>query len=90
IRRLRQRQSQRCLPAVAIPCESQSRREKNLQASDEAIRPVLKEMGIDVTYHQNGQVLVESRPRVVSDGVGGATQTITPRGAPAGEFPLAA
>jgi len=27
--------------------------------------------GIDVTYHQDGRVLVESRPRVVNDGVGG-------------------
>ncbi|NIA25947.1 MAG: recombinase family protein, partial [Gammaproteobacteria bacterium] len=34
---------------------------------------VYEEMGIDVTYHQDGQVLVESRPRVVSDGVGGGT-----------------
>jgi len=51
---------------------------------------VYEEMGIDVTYHQDGRVLVESRPRVVSDGVGGATQTLTPRGAPAGEFHLVA
>ena len=51
---------------------------------------VYEEMGIDVTYHQNGQVLVESRPRVVSDGVGGASRTLTPRGAPSGEFPVAA
>ncbi len=28
---------------------------------------VYEEMGIDVTYHQDGRVLVESRPRVVSD-----------------------
>ena len=34
---------------------------------------VYEEMGIDVTYHQDGQVLVESRPRVVSNGVGGGT-----------------
>ena len=34
---------------------------------------VYEEMGIDVTYHQDGRVLVESRPRVVSDGVGGGT-----------------
>ncbi|NOY56438.1 MAG: recombinase family protein [Actinobacteria bacterium] len=34
---------------------------------------VYEEMGIDVTYHQDGRVLVESRPRVVNDGVGGGT-----------------
>jgi len=51
---------------------------------------VYEEMGIDVTHEQNGRVLVESRPRVVCNGVGGATSTLTPRGAPAGEFPLAA
>jgi len=43
----------------------------------------------DVTHEQNGRVLVESRPRVVNDGVGGGTQTLTPRGASSGEFPLA-
>lgn len=31
------------------------------------------EMGIEVTYHQDGRVLIESRPRVVNDGVGGPT-----------------
>jgi site-specific DNA recombinase len=34
---------------------------------------VYEEMGIDVTYNQDGRILVESRPRVVSDGVGGGT-----------------
>ena len=51
---------------------------------------VYEEMGIKVTYHQDGQVLVEARPRVENDGVGGASRTLTPRGAPSGEFPLAA
>jgi hypothetical protein len=32
---------------------------------------VYEAMGIDVTYHQDGRILLESRPRVVSDGVGG-------------------
>ena len=31
------------------------------------------EMGVTVTYNHDGRVLVESRPRVVGDGVGGAT-----------------
>ena len=34
---------------------------------------VYAEMGIEVTYHADGRVLVESRPGVVSDGVGGGT-----------------
>jgi site-specific DNA recombinase len=34
---------------------------------------VYAEMGITVTYNQDGRVLVESRPRVVDDGVGGGT-----------------
>jgi hypothetical protein len=37
------------------------------------------EMGITVTYQQDGRVLVESRPGVVNDGVGGATQTLSTR-----------
>jgi hypothetical protein len=43
----------------------------------EPVRPpaVYEEMDIDVTYHQDGRVLVESRPRVVESGVGGATVT---------------
>ncbi|MFQ5968700.1 MAG: hypothetical protein ACE5MI_14040 [Acidimicrobiia bacterium] len=32
---------------------------------------VYAEMGIEVTYHQDGRVLIESRPRVVNEGVGG-------------------
>ena len=40
---------------------------------------VYEEMGIDVTYNQDGRILVESRPRVVSDGVGGATATPSTR-----------
>jgi hypothetical protein len=36
-----------------------------LAAADPADKTaVYEEMGIDVTYHQDGQVLVESRPRV--------------------------
>ena len=34
---------------------------------------VYAEMGIEVTYLQDGRVLIESRPRVVNDGVGGGT-----------------
>jgi hypothetical protein len=33
---------------------------------------VYAEMGIDITYHQDGRVVVESRPRVVESGVGEA------------------
>ncbi len=40
---------------------------------------VYAEMGITVTYQQDGRVLVESRPGVVNDGVGGATQTLSTR-----------
>jgi hypothetical protein len=47
------------------------------------------EMGIDVTYPQDGRVLVESRPRVVNDGVGGGIRTLIPRGAPSGQFAMA-
>ncbi len=31
---------------------------------------VYAEMGIDITYHQDGRVVVESRPRVVESVVG--------------------
>ena len=41
-----------------------------------------QEMGSDVTDHQNGQVLVESRPRVVIDGVGEPIPMLTTRPAP--------
>ncbi len=34
---------------------------------------VYAEMGITVTYNHDGRVLVESRPRVVDDRVGGGT-----------------
>lgn len=34
---------------------------------------VYSEMGIEVTYHADGRVLLESRPGVVNDGVGGGT-----------------
>lgn len=40
---------------------------------------VYAEMGIAVTYHADGRVLVESRPGVVNDGVGGATATPSTR-----------
>lgn len=43
---------------------------------------VYAEMGIEVTYHANGRVLLESRPGVVSDGVGGPTPTLTTPPAP--------
>lgn len=31
---------------------------------------VYAEMGIDITYHHDGRVVVDSRPRVVECGVG--------------------
>jgi len=34
-------------------------------------------MGIDITYHQDGRVIVESRPRVVDSGVGEAFRLAT-------------
>jgi site-specific DNA recombinase len=34
---------------------------------------VYAEMAIQITYHKDGRVLLESRPRVVNDGVGGGT-----------------
>jgi site-specific DNA recombinase len=34
---------------------------------------VYAEMGIDITYHQDGRVVVESRPRVVESSVGEAS-----------------
>jgi len=39
---------------------------------------VYAEMGIDVTYHQDGRGVVESRPRVVESSVGEPTRTSTP------------
>jgi site-specific DNA recombinase len=36
---------------------------------------VYAEMGIDITYHQDGRVVVGSRPRVVESSVGEPTQT---------------
>ena len=36
------------------------------------------EMGIDTTYHQDGRVIVESRPHVVEPGVGEALCSRTP------------
>jgi hypothetical protein len=38
---------------------------------------VYAEMGIDVTYHQDGRIVVESRPRVVESGVGEAFRVRT-------------
>jgi transposase len=38
---------------------------------------VYAEMGIDLTYHRDGRVVVESRPRVVESGVGERTRTST-------------
>ena len=43
---------------------------------------VYEEMGIDVTYNQDGRILVESRPRVVTDGVGGPIPVLTTRPPP--------
>jgi hypothetical protein len=43
---------------------------------------VYAEMGITVTDNQDGRVLVESRPRVVDDGVGGAIPMGATRRAP--------
>ena len=52
----------------------QNRTENLLAGADPADKAaVYEEMGIDVTYHQDGRILVESRPRVVSVGVGGGT-----------------
>lgn len=52
--------------------------------------PVYAEMGIEVTYHADGRDLVESRPGVVDECVGGATRTVSPRGGLAATFPTAA
>ena len=35
---------------------------------------VYAEMGIDITYHQEGRVVIESRPRVVESSVGERTR----------------
>ena len=49
-----------------------------LAAADPADKAkVYAEMGIDITYHQDGRVVVESRPRVVESGVGERTRTST-------------
>jgi hypothetical protein len=42
---------------------------------------VYAEMGIDVTYHQDGRVVVASRPRVVESSVGEAIGSRTTRSA---------
>jgi site-specific DNA recombinase len=45
-----------------------------LAAADPADKAkVYAEMGIDITYHQDGRVVVESRPRVVESSVGERT-----------------
>ncbi len=38
---------------------------------------VYAEMVIDITYHQDGRVVAESRPRAVESGVGERTRTST-------------
>ena len=49
-----------------------------LAAADPADKAkVYAEMGIDITYHQDGRVVVESRPRVVESSVGERTRTST-------------
>ena len=49
-----------------------------LAAADPADKAkVYAEMGIDITYHHDGRVVVESRPRVVESGVGERTRTST-------------
>ena len=49
-----------------------------LAAADPADKAaVYTEMGIDITYHRDGRVVVESRPRVVESGVGERTRTST-------------
>jgi hypothetical protein len=53
-----------------------------LAAADPADKAkVYAEMGIDITYHQDGRVVVESRPRVVQSGVGEASRSRTTRAA---------
>ena len=44
----------------------------------------------ELTYHHEGRITVQMKPRGIKVRVGGATCTITPRGSPAGEFPSAA
>jgi hypothetical protein len=44
-----------------------------LAAADPADKAKLYGEGIDITYHQEGRVVVESRPRVVESGVGERT-----------------
>ena len=41
-------------------------------------------MGIDITYHHDGRVIVEFRPRVVESGVGEASRWRTTQPAPLG------
>ena len=49
-----------------------------LAAADPADKArVYAEIGIDITYHQDGRVVVESRPRVVGSSVGERTRTST-------------
>jgi site-specific DNA recombinase len=51
-----------------------------LAAADPADKAkVYAEMGIDISYHQDGRVVVESRPRVVESSVGGAFRLRTTR-----------
>ena len=53
-----------------------------LAAADPADKAkVYAEMGIDITYHQDGRVVVESRPRVVESSVGERTRTSTGKAA---------
>ncbi len=61
-----------------------------LAAADPADKAkVYAEMGIDITYHQDGRVVVESRPRVVESSVGERTRTSTGSNTPLGPQPSA-
>lgn len=51
-----------------------------LTAADPADKAkVYAELGIDITYHQEGRVVIESRPRVVESSVGEAFRVSTTR-----------
>lgn len=54
-------------------------------------RAIYQELGVNLTYYPDGRVHVAAgAPHVLRVRVGGATQTITPHGAPAGAYPLSA
>ena len=60
------------------------------EADQEDKAELYAELGVNLTYHPEGRVTVQKKPRGVEVRVGGATRTVSPRGGLAATFPTAA